>query len=112
MNKHEAPKKRLCVEYKGGELILPPGHKVFELNTKTGEVKEYELIKKFSFKHFLTGKKAKYRVDTSNEDFLHLPASDLYKAKSFYTPSLPSPASIQVHKHLVVSFLFFHSNHY
>jgi len=81
MNKHEAPKKRLCVEYKGGELILPPGHKVFELNTKTGEVKEYELIKKFSFKHFLTGKKAKYRVDTSNEDFLHLPASDLYKAK-------------------------------
>ena len=45
MKKHEAPKKRICVEYKGGELILPPGHIVFELNVKTGEVYECKLIK-------------------------------------------------------------------
>lgn len=81
MKTDQNSKKRLCVEYKGKELILPPGHKVFELNTKTGEVKEYELISKFSFKHFLTGKKPKYRVDSSDPDKLHLPASNMFKAK-------------------------------
>ena len=74
-------KKRLCVEYKGGELILNPGHKVFELDLKTGFVTEYKLIRKFTLVRMILGKAPKYRVDTSDNNKLHLPAFSIEKAQ-------------------------------
>jgi hypothetical protein len=69
--------KRICVEYKGGNLILQPGHKVFEINLNTGKVKEHPIRRKFTLFFW---RKPVYQLDY-HEHLLHVPAYDLYKAK-------------------------------
>ncbi len=68
--------KRICVEYKGGNLILQPGHKVFEINLNTGKVKEHKIYRKFDLFFW---RKPVYKLDYQ-EHLLHVPAYDRYKA--------------------------------
>lgn len=80
MEKSHSPKEkkeRICVEYKGGELILQPGHKVFEINLNTGVVKEHKLYRKFTLAFW---KKPVYKVEY-HEHLMHLPAYDIHKAR-------------------------------
>ena len=69
--------KRICVEYKGGNLILQPGHKVFEINLNTGKVKEHKIYRKFDLFFW---RKPIYKLDYQ-EHLLHVPAYDIHKAR-------------------------------
>jgi hypothetical protein len=77
MKKGDPIPERKIVEYKGDTFVLQPGHKVFELNTKSGEVKEHKLVRVFDL---LFWRKPRYTV-TYKEHLLHTPAFDLHKAK-------------------------------
>ncbi len=70
----------LCVEYKGQELILQPGHKVFELDIKTGQVSEYKLKRKIDLESVMKRKK-KYKVDCTDKNKMHVPAYNIEKAR-------------------------------
>lgn len=91
MKKGDKQKPRICVEYKGGELILKPGEIVFELDCKTGIVSEYKLIKKKKpiIKTLLraimkerigtSDNRTTYIVEDKNpEEFLHVPATSKF----------------------------------
>lgn len=73
----EEKKQRICVEYKGGDLILQPGHKVFEINLKTGVVREHKLYRRFTLFFW---RKPVYKIHY-DPNLLHIPAYDLYKAR-------------------------------
>lgn len=91
MKKGDPKLKRLCVEYKGGELILQPGHKVFELDLKTGLVSEYKL--KIKLLTILSKRKTYYVED--HPDKLHIPAFDINKALISFK-KLARPLNINV----------------
>lgn len=93
--KKETEKKalRTCVQYgERPEIILPPGHKVFECNLETGDITEAKMVKIAiplgkRIKHALLknrigelDKRPRYFV-ADRDGFLCLPAHDLYKAK-------------------------------
>lgn len=77
MKKGDKTPERKIVEYKGTTFVLPPGHKVFELNLKSGVVKEHPVTKKFDL---LFWRKPKYAV-TYKEHLIHIPAFDIHKAR-------------------------------
>ena len=84
--------KRLCVEYKGGELILPPGHIVYEFDVKSGKVYECKLEKKktpidLKVKQLIMpnqypkDKKEVFVVPDKGENFWQIFAFDINKAR-------------------------------
>lgn len=77
MKKGEKIPEQKIVEYKGDTFILKPGHKVFEMNLKSGIVKEHPVKRKFDL---LFWRKPRYAVEY-NENLIHIPAFDLHKAR-------------------------------
>lgn len=84
--------QRICVEYKGGELILQPGHKVFQINLKTGIVSEHKLYRKFTLFFW---KKPVYKIDY-HKDYIHIPAYDIHKARITFKHLLRADKDLKV----------------
>ncbi len=93
MKKGDKTPPRICVEYKGKELILAPGHNVYQLDLRTGVVTLYELIRKRTpltvyLKHFFLGgiygkrdKRPRYLAEQIEGETLLLPAFNIEKAR-------------------------------
>lgn len=76
MKKNQPIPERIQVNYKGDVFILQPGHSVFELNIKTGLIRQHGLRKRFSLQFW---KKPVYEI-REHPDLLHVPAFNIYKA--------------------------------
>lgn len=77
MKKGQKTPEQKIVEYKGTTFVLPPGHKVFQLDLRTGKVSEHKITRKFDL---LFWRKPRFGV-TYKEHLLHIPAFDIHKAR-------------------------------
>lgn len=85
-------KQRICVEYKGKELILQPGHKVYELHISKQKIykapleeKKHSLMTVIKHKIFAgklppLDKRKRYKVIEKGDDFIQIPSYDIHKA--------------------------------